>query len=337
VVGVGGTRRRGLVVRNAGARVRSEVVLRTRDETEQVPATTAPRRILLTGATGAIGGRLLPALLERGTPVRALVRNPAKLVADPIVERAQGDLLAGVGLDAALEGVDVAYYLVHAMGRGNTGDFEELDRQGAQAFGAAAERAGVRRVVYLGGLDGPRAQESHHLRSRAEVAEILGEHAPEFVHARAAMVVASDSQSFVILRNLVRRLPLMVCPAWVNTRSQPIAARDAIHALRALGELDGVAGDVQLGGADALSYRELMTITAEELGRTAPLIVPVPLMTPRLSSLWVSIFGGVEYALVRPLVEGLRAEMVVTQPPPAGVNDHPMGFRDAVREALAGA
>ena len=322
--------------RAAGPYPRS-VEASTEAEQEPAPAFTAPERVLLTGATGAIGGRLLPALVARGTPVRALLRTPAKLKADPVVELAQGDLLKGEGLDAALEGVDVAYYLVHAMGRGNHGDFEELDRKGAADFGAAAQRAGVRRVVYLGGLDGPGAQESHHLRSRAEVARILEQHVPEFVHARAAMVVAGDSQSFVILRNLVKRLPVMVCPAWVNTRSQPIAARDATHALLSLGELDGVAGEAQLGGADALSYRELMQITAREIGRGAPAMVPVPFMTPRLSSLWVSIFGGAEYALVRPLVEGLRAEMVVTEPPPPGVNDSPLSFAAAVREAIAGA
>jgi uncharacterized protein YbjT (DUF2867 family) len=299
------------------------------------PSLTPPKRILLTGATGAIGGRLLPSLLERGTPVRALVRNPAKAQLPRNVDVVQGDVFAGVGLDAALANVDVAYYLIHAMGRGNDGDFEALDRQGATAFAAAAQAAGVRRVVYLGGLDGDRAAESHHLRSRAEVAEILGGCVPEFVHARAAMVVSADSQSFVILRNLVKRLPVMVGPAWVNTRSQPIAERDVIHALRALGELDGVAGEVQLGGAGVHAYRDLITLTAEAMGRHTPPLLPVPFLTPRLSSLWVSLFGGVEYSLVRPLVEGLRAEMVVTQPPPPGVNDDPLSFEQAVREALA--
>ena len=290
----------------------------------------------MTGATGAIGGQLLPQLLERGTPVRALVRNPAKAKLPAEVEVVKGDVFAGEGLDEALADVDVAYYLVHAMGRGNTGDFEALDRAGAQHFGAAAKRAGVRRIIYLGGLDGIGAEGSHHLQSRAEVATLLEPSVPEFIHARAAMVVAPDSQSFVILRNLVRRLPFMVTPRWVSTRSQPIAERDVVAALRALGELDGISGDVQLGGADAHTYRELMEITARALGRRAPLMLPVPFMTPRLSSLWVSIFGGVEYPLVRPLVEGLRAEMVVTEPPPPGVNDAPMTFEQAVREALSG-
>lgn len=300
------------------------------------PATTTPDRILITGATGAIGGQLLPRLLEHGAPVRALVRRPEQAELPSEVEVVKGDVFAGVGLDAALQGVDVAYYLVHAMGRGNRGDFEQLDRDGATAFGQAARAAGVRRIVYLGGLDGDRAAESHHLRSRAEVAEILDGFVPELVHARAAMVVGAESQSFVILRNLVRRLPVMVGPAWVNTRSQPIAERDVISALDALGRLDGVAGEVQLGGADVHAYRDLIAITAEAMGRRTPPLLPVPFMTPRLSSLWVSLFGGVEYPLVRPLVEGLRAEMVVKRPPPPGVNDAPMRFDQAVRAALAG-
>ena len=300
---------------------------------------TTPERILLTGATGAIGGRLLPAL-RRGPSspaVRALVRDPARAGLPNDVEVAKGDVFAGAGLDAALDGVDVAYYLIHAMGRGNKGDFAELDRRGARAFGEAAERAGVRRVIYLGGLGGRKAEESHHLQSRAEVAKILAAHVPEPVHARAAMVIASDSQSFVILRHLVSRLPVMVCPEWVGTRSQPISARDVTAALRALSEVDGVPDEVQLGGAEVLTYREMMLRTADALGRRRPPMVPVPFMTPRLSSLWVSLFDGVEYPLVRPLVEGLRAEMIVATPPPPGVNDAPLGFDDAVAEALDGA
>ena len=302
-----------------------------------MPTASSPNRILLTGATGAIGGRLLPALLGGDAPVRALVRDPARADLPPEVDTVRGDIFAGEGLEEALAGVDVAYYLVHAMGRGNRGDFEELDRQGANLFGIAAERAGVRRIVYLGGLDGAGAEDSHHLQSRAEVAHLLEQHVPEFVHARAAMVVDATSQSFVILRNLVRRLPVMIGPRWVQTRSQPIAARDVVSALKALGELDGLPGEVQLGGAQAHEYRELIDLTAEAMGRRAPPMVPVPFMTPRLSSLWVSLFGGVEYPLVRPLVEGLRAEMVVTELPPPGVNDHPLDFKDAVREALDGA
>jgi uncharacterized protein YbjT (DUF2867 family) len=295
--------------------------------------------VLLTGATGAIGGRLLPALLDDGDvgPIRALVRDPDRADLPESVRKHRGDLFAGEGLDAALEGVDVAYYLVHAMGRGNDGDFAELDRRGARAFGEAAERAGVRRVIYLGGLGGAGEERSHHLRSRREVAEILSAHAPEPVHARAAMVIASDSQSFVILRNLVRRLPVMVMPRWVTTRSQPIAQRDVTAALRALATRDEVPAEVQLGGADALTYREMLDTTATLLERRGVPKLPVPISAIGLSSLWVSMFGGVEHDLVRPLIEGLQVEMVVTEPPPPGINDAPLGFADAVREALDGA
>ncbi|WP_320670419.1 NAD(P)H-binding protein [Patulibacter defluvii] len=295
-----------------------------------------PGRILVAGATGSIGRPLVAALAAAGPEVRALARRPEQAGLPATVEVVPGDVLRDRGLAAALDGVDVAYYLVHAMGRGNDGDFAELDRRGARAFGAAAERAGVRRLVYLGGLDGAGAERSHHLRSRAEVAAILARHVPEPVHARAAMVIAPDSQSFVILRNLVRRLPVMVCPAWVATRSQPIAGRDVTAALATLATIPAVPGEVQLGGGEVLTYREMMARTAAALGRRRPPMLPVPVMTPRLSSRWVSLFGGVEYPLVRPLVDGLRAEMVVTEPPPPGVNDAPLGFDAAVRAAIDG-
>lgn len=294
----------------------------------------AATRVLITGATGAIGGELLPALCGAGGTIRALVRDPdrARLAGD--VEVVRANVFADEGLDAALEGVDVAYYLVHAMGRGNDGDFAALDRRGARAFGAAAERAGVRRIVYLGSLGGKNAAKSHHLQSRAEVAAILSAYVPEPVHARAAMVVSRTSQSFVILRNLVRRLPVMIGPNWVSTRSQPIAERDVVSALVALGRMPEPPAEAQLGGADALSYREMIDRVALAIRGRKPPMVPVPLTATYLSSRWVSLFGGVEYPLVRPLIEGLQAEMVVTVPPPAGVNDAPASFDEAVRIAL---
>ncbi|MDQ3741547.1 MAG: DUF2867 domain-containing protein, partial [Actinomycetota bacterium] len=233
----------------------------------------------------------------------------------------------GEGLDEALEGVDVAYYLVHAMGQ--KGDFAERDRRGARNFGEAAKRAGVERVIYLGGLEGA---VSEHLRSREEVATILAEHVPT-VHARAAMVIGSGSASFVMLRKLTERLPAMITPRWLDTPTQPIAARDVVGALVALADADHV-DEVQLGGADVLSYREMIQRTARALGRRRRLIAPVPVLTPKLSSYWVTLITPVDHALVVPLVEGLSAEMIVTTPPPPGINDAPLGFDDAVREAL---
>jgi uncharacterized protein YbjT (DUF2867 family) len=247
----------------------------------------------------------------------------------------RGDAASGAGLDAALDGVEVAYYLIHSMG-GHGEDFAERDRRAAETFGAAAARAGVERVVYLGGLSGGSSAQasSEHLRSREEVAEILARHVPRLVHVRAAMVIGPGGASFEMLRALVRRLPAMVCPRWIDTCTQPIALQDVVHALRVLRDRPDVARDVELGGADVLSYREMMERTAGVLGRRPPLVVRVPVLTPRLSSYWVQLVTPVNAGLVRPLVDGLREEMVVRSPPPAGVNDAPLGFDDAVRAAL---
>jgi uncharacterized protein YbjT (DUF2867 family) len=296
-------------------------------------------RVLLTGATGYVGGQLLPLLAaDPGAPdgLRCLVRDPARAPDAVRSYAVRGDALSGDGLPAALDGVEVAYYLIHSMGRGD-GDFAVRDRQAAQTFGAAAERAGVRRVIYLGGLSGGAGAEtsSAHLRSREEVANILARHVPQFVHVRAAMIIGVGGASFEMLRALVKRLPAMVCPRWIDTRTQPIALDDVVHALRALRDREDVVGDVELGGAEALSYRAMMGRTAAAMGRRPPLVVRVPVLTPRLSSYWIQLVTPVEASLVRPLVDGLREEMVVRTPPPAGINDAPMGFDAAVREALA--
>ena len=289
--------------------------------------------VLLTGATGYVGGHLAPELLRRGLRVRGLVRDPGRAALPAGAEVVRGDVLDEPTLAPALDGVDVAYYLVHSMGAGANGDFAERDRAGAGAFGRAARAAGVRRVVYLGGLEGG---DSEHLRSREEVARILAGAVPDTVHARAAMVIGAGSASFLILRHLVERLPAMVCPRWIDTRTQPIAIRDVVAALAALGAPAANApGEVQLGGADVLSYREMMRRFAAVAGRRAPLVVPVPVLTPRLSSYWLGLVTPVDSAVARPLVQGLSAEMVVRAPPPAGINDAPMGFDEAVREALA--
>jgi len=292
--------------------------------------------VLLTGATGYVGGRLLAALASEDDAgeLRALVRRPERAAGgDPLLRRhaVRGDALTGEGLDAALEGVDVAYYLIHSMG-GRGEDFAARDRRAAATFGAAAARAGVRRAVYLGGLSGAGASE--HLRSREEVARILAAHVPQFVHVRAAMVIGPGGASFEMLRALVRRLPAMVCPRWIDTRTQPVALRDVVRALKLLRDRDDVTGDVELGGADVLTYREMMERTARIMGRRPPLVVRVPVLTPRLSSYWVQLVTPVDAGLVRPLVDGLREEMIVRTPPPPGVNDAPLGFDDAVRAAL---
>ena len=245
----------------------------------------------------------------------------------------RGDVLTGAGLPEALAGAQVAYYLVHSMGRGASGDFAENDRNAAATFSAAARAAGLQRLIYLGGLEAP-GPGSAHLRSREEVARGLTDAAPEFVHARAAMVIGSGSASFLMLRQLVQRLPAMVGPKWIDTRTQPIAARDVTGALARLATFPAPPGDVELGGADILTYRDMMRRFAVLQGRRPPLIVPVPVLSPRLSSYWIRFVTSVEPALARPLVDGLSEELLVRTPPPAGINDHPLGFDDAVRAAL---
>jgi uncharacterized protein YbjT (DUF2867 family) len=289
--------------------------------------------VLIAGATGYVGGHLAPELLRRGLQVRCLVREPRRAAPPAGAGVVRGDVLDEPTLAPALDGIDVAYYLVHSMGGGAKGGFAERDRAGAGAFARAARAAGVRRVVYLGGLEGG---ESEHLRSREEVARILARAVPDTIHARAAMVIGAGSASFQILRHLVDRLPAMICPRWIDTRTQPIAIRDTVAALAALAAPTTPApSEVQLGGADVLSYREMMRRYAAVAGRREPLVVRVPVLTPRLSSYWLTLVTPVDGGVARPLVQGLSAEMIVRAPPPAGINDEPMSFDDAVREALA--
>jgi uncharacterized protein YbjT (DUF2867 family) len=297
------------------------------------PARRDPDPSLVTGASGYVGGFLVAELLRRGRVVRALARDPARTRLPGPVDVRGGDALTGRGLREALEGCRTAYYLIHSMGP--RGDFARRDREAAANFGEAARAAGVERVVYLGGL-GPTGREaSEHLRSRHEVAELLRARVPELVYVRAAMIIGPGSASFEMLRHLVRRLPVMVTPRWVETRSQPVAVGDVVQALAGVAGLRDVPGELQLGGADVMSYREMMSRAAGLLGRRPPRIVTVPVLSPRLSSYWVSLVTPVETGVVRPLVDGLKSEMVVERAPPPGLNDHPLGFEEAVQAALA--
>lgn len=310
------------------------------DRTRRVPAPqpTSPKTIVLTGATGYVGGQLLPALLDAGHTVRCVVRTPEHADLPDGAEVVKGDVLSGDGLAEAAAGADVAYYLVHSMGGGDGDeDFAARDRRAAHTFGAAMARAGVARTIYLGGLEGSGDDaESEHLRSRLEVAEVLAEEVDELVHVRAAMIVGSGSASFQMLSGLVRHLPVMITPKWLMTRSQPVAIEDVVATLVALAVRDEVPAEVQLGGADVLTYREMLRRFAAVEGRRQPLLIPVPLFTPQLSSYWVALVTPVQLSLVKPLVEGLSTETVVHEPPPDGLNDAPLGFDDAVRAALAG-
>src|SRR3954451_23519377 len=291
-----------------------------------------PYPSLVTGASGYVGGFLVEELLRRGRRVRALARDPSRASLPAAVDVRRGDAVSGRGLAESLDGCRTAYYLIHSMGP--DGEFARRDREAAVNFGEAARAAGVQRVIYLGGLGPPGADASIHLRSRHEVAELLRPRVPEFVYVRAAMIIGQGSASFEMLRHLVRRLPVMVTPRWVDTRSQPIAVGDVVRALADVAERAEVPGEVQLGGGDVLTYREMMRRAARLLGRRPPAIVTVPVLSPRLSSHWVSLVTPVETGLVRPLVDGLKSEMVVEQEPPERINDQPLGFEDAVRAAL---
>jgi len=299
------------------------------------PPSIQQKTIVLTGATGYVGGELLPRLLEGGHEVRCVVRDPGRADLPGAARVIKGDVLSGEGLDEAAAGADVAYYLVHSMGGSDDDeDFAARDRRAARTFGDAMARAGVARTIYLGGLEGAGDDRSEHLRSRLEVAEVLGDAVGGLVHVRAAMIVGAQSASFQMLRGLVERLPVMITPKWLQTRSQPVAIEDVVATLAALAVRDDAPAEVQLGGADVLTYREMLRHFAAVQRRRQPLLLPVPFFTPRLSSYWVALVTPVQLSLVKPLVEGLRAETVVRKPPPPGLNDAPLGFDDAVRAAL---
>ncbi len=296
-------------------------------------------RALVTGATGFVGSRLVRELLARGRSVRALVRSPARargVVADG-AEIVQGDVLDRASLARALDGVDAAYYLVHSMGRGNRGDFAERDRQAALTFAEACAAAGVEQIVYLGGLGGERPEDSEHLRSRHATALHLREAGVPLTYFRAAMVVGPGSAGFETLIHLVRRLPLMLTPKWLDTPTQPIAVRDVIAYLADALDVAAVRGRaIEIGGPDVLTYREMIDRVADALGRRRPPKLRVPVLTPRLSSLWLGLVTPVDTGVARPLIDGLRTDTTVRDPSGMALFDiRPLGFDEAVREALA--
>lgn len=296
---------------------------------------TSTNRILLTGATGYIGGRLLPALEALGRPLRCLARRPDALrdrVA-PETEIVGGDLLDGDSLDRAMAGVDTAYYLVHSMGA--HGDYREADLLAARAFGKAARRAGVRRIIYLGGLAHDDGTLSKHLKSRLETGEALRESGVPVLELRASVVIGSGSLSFEMIRALVERLPVMICPRWVSTEAQPIGIDDLLAYLVASADLPGDTNQVfEVGGADRASYGDLMREYARQRGLRR-LMISVPLLTPHLSSLWLGLVTPIYARIGRQLIEGLRNRSVVrNHAADAAFAVRPIGLADAVSRAI---
>ncbi|MDD2539696.1 MAG: NAD(P)H-binding protein [Desulfuromonadaceae bacterium] len=270
--------------------------------------TRLPGQILVTGANGFVGRLVRKRLLDDGFAVRCLVRNAASCVQDG-AETILGDMLKPVTLGKVLEGIDTAYYLVHSMAAGRAG-FERRDREAAENFVAAANNAGVRRVIYLGGLGETGDDLSGHLKSRLEVADILkkGQFATTFL--RAAIIIGAGGASFEMVKSLVERLPLMITPRWVTTRCQPIAVADVV------GYLAGCLADERtcgrtfdIGGSDILPYKEMMERFARIVGRKL-CILPVPVLTPKLSSYWVGFITPVPPSVSMPLIEGLKNEVI---------------------------
>ncbi len=290
---------------------------------------------LIAGATGYIGGLLAARLAEQGREIRCLARDPEGAAAklDERCELVRGDVLDRVTLDPALAGVDVAYYLVHSMGRGGDGDFEERDRRGARNFAAAAKAAGVERIIYLGGLG---EGTSPHLRSRQETAEGLASTGIPLTYFRAAIVIGSGSESLRTIAYLVRRLPAMVTPSWTSTRTQPIAAADVVEYLAAALEVPASTGrEIEIGGREVTTYGGLLDVCARAQGKRPRPRVGVPLLSPGLSSHWIGLVTPVDAGVARPLVEGLTTETVVTDESGMELFDvEPTPLEDAMRTAV---
>ncbi len=294
-------------------------------------------RILVTGANGYVGGRLVPHLLARGHALRCMVRDPARLQGrawGDHVEVVTGDVLRPDSLVPALADIDAAYYLVHSLGVGSA--FHDHDVRSASAFGQAAAAAGVKRIIYLGGLGDANDALSEHLRSRHDTGAALRAAGVPVTEFRAAVIVGSGSVSFEMIRYLAERVPVMICPSWVFTRIQPIAIRDVIAYLGEAIETPASTGQiVEIGGSDVLTYGEMMMGYAAQRGLRRWL-VPVPFLTPRLSSYWVHLVTPIPAEIARPLIDGLRNEVIVRDPRARTMFPGivPVPYADAVRRAL---
>jgi uncharacterized protein YbjT (DUF2867 family) len=290
-----------------------------------------PATILVTGATGFVGRRLVPALVEQGYDVRAMTRRPEEY--DGPGKAVGGDVHQPTSLTEPLAGVDVAYYLVHSL---DAADFESLDAQASAAFGKAAAAAGVRQIVYLGGLGAEGSELSAHLRSRREVEGLLGAAGVPVTVLRAGIVIGRGGISWELTRQLVKNLPAMVVPRWVSTRTQPIAVDDVIRYLVGVADESRAQGRVfEIGGPDQLTYLQMLEIASEvQSGRRVP-IVRVPVLTPRLSSYWLSLVTDVDVTTGRNLIDSMGTEVVVSD---RSIEDlvpgDPIPYEEAVRRAL---
>lgn len=296
---------------------------------------TAPT-VLLTGASGYVGGRLIPLLEAQPLTLRCLARDPDKLRPEvqPSTEVVQGDVLEPSTLDAALRGVQTAYYMVHLMA--GSSDFEEDDRRAATNFADAARRAGVQRIIYLGGLgDDTDPELSPHLRSRHEVGEILRDSGVETIEFRAGMVIGAGSLSYQLLKSLTDRLPIMLCPRWLTTPTQPIAIPDVLAYLLAAKDLPpGKSQVFEIGSPDVVTYSDLIHEYARQRGLRRRLIF-VPVLTPYLSGLWLMLVTPATYEVGRHLIEGLKNPTVVRDSKALHAFPiRPIGVADAIRLAI---
>ena len=294
--------------------------------------------VLVLGATGYIGGRLVPCLLERGHRVRCLVRNPQKISGKKWdgVEVMKGDVLRKETLPLAFNSIDVVFYLVHSMISGGT-EFEAYDRVAAMNVREAAEAAGIRRVIYLGGLGRRDEEQSPHLRSRHEVGDILRSGNVPVTEFRAGAIVGSGSASFEMVHHLVNRLPVMICPRWLIVKTQPIAISDVLNYLaESITKPESIGMILDIGGPEVLTYQQMMLEVARELGLRR-FLIQVPVLTPRLSSYWVNLVTPIPARLARTLIESIRHETVCENFDALRIfNFQPMNFDDAVRIAIAG-
>src|SRR5579872_604409 len=291
---------------------------------------------LLTGGSGYVGGRLIPLLEKQGVTLRCLARSPEKMRSrvQPGTELVQGDVLDPPSLDRAMQGVQTAYYLVHLMS--GSKDFEKDDRQAATNFAQAARNAGVRRIIYLGGLgDDADPKLSPHLRSRHEVGQILRDSGVETIEFRASLVIGTGSLSFDLVKSLTDRLPMMLCPRWLTTPTQPIAVDDVLAYLLAAKDLPpGESRIFEIGSPDVTTYGGMIREYARQKGLRRWLI-SVPVLTPYLSSLWLALVTPASFEVGRHLIEGLKNPTVVRDKTALDVFPiRPMGIQEAIRKAV---